>query len=169
MEQRSHMQGPSITTICETLPNSKPASRPRPRLPIATVLIESRRTVSMIARAGPAQLTTTPVLARGHTRARAACPRLPLERLPQGDPSANGHQAASQHQYREGEHFDLPGRPKGSTLALCGRPRRMDEGCPCRSAAVSRIENPFQGSRTFEQSSTLVLLLARGHRVKRTA
>ena len=65
----------------------------------------------MFAPAGLAELTTIPVVARIPTRDRAACPRLPLEHVPQSDPGANGQQAAGQHQYCEGEHFDLPGRP----------------------------------------------------------
>ena len=169
MEQRSH----AASGRYDHLRDAPTASLQVVRGPVSQsplVSVESRRAGSMVAPAGLAELTTTAVVARRSTRRRAACPRLPLEHLPQGDPGANGQQAAGQHQYCEGEHFDLPGRPsKGSFSVLCGRPRRMDEGCPYRSAALSRTENPFQGSRTFEQSSTLILLLARAHRVKRTA
>ena len=168
MEQRSH----AASERHDHLRDAPTASLQVVRGPVSQsppVSVESRRAGSMVAPAGLAELTTTAVVARRSTRRRAACPRLPLEHLPQGDPGANGQQAAGQHQYCEDEHFDLPGRPKGSSSVLCDTPHRMDEGCPCRSAALSRIENPFRGFRMFEQSSTLIDLLARAHRVKRTA
>ena len=94
MEQRSH----AASGRYDHLRDAPTASLQVVRGPVSQsppVSVESRRAGSMVAPAGLAELTTTAVVARRSTRRRAACPRLPLEHLPQGDPGANGQQAAA--------------------------------------------------------------------------
>ena len=52
------MQGASVTSFCDTLPKSRPASCPRPRLPTTSISIESRRTTSMTVSAGSSPVET---------------------------------------------------------------------------------------------------------------